>query len=47
MNAARPAGLTPRAAFARAEQEFGKGHVPGQGIPVTWELYYVDLRKPA
>lgn len=46
MNEARPPGLTPRAAFARAEQEFGKGHIAGQGIPVTWELYYLDLRKP-
>jgi malonyl-CoA O-methyltransferase len=45
MNGARSQGLTPRAAFARAEQEFGKGHVAGQGIPVTWELYYLDLRK--
>lgn len=46
MNAARPPGLTPRAAFARAEQEFGKGYVQGRGIPVTWELYYLDVRKP-
>lgn len=45
MNEARPQGLTPRAAFARAEQEFGKGNIAGQGIPVTWELYYLDLRK--
>lgn len=45
MNEARPPGLTPRAAFARAEQEFGKGNVAGLGIPVTWELYYLDLRK--
>jgi malonyl-CoA O-methyltransferase len=47
MNAARPQGLTPRAAFARAEQEFARGHVAGFGIPVTWELYYLDLRKAA
>jgi malonyl-CoA O-methyltransferase len=46
MNDARATGLTPRAAFARAEQEFGKGLVVGQGIPVTWEVYYLDLRKP-
>jgi malonyl-CoA O-methyltransferase len=46
MNDARPPGLTPRAAFARAEQAFGKGLVAGQGIPVTWEVYYLDLRKP-
>jgi malonyl-CoA O-methyltransferase len=45
MNDARPQGLTPRSAFARAEREFGKGNVAGQGIPVTWELYYLDLRK--
>jgi malonyl-CoA O-methyltransferase len=46
MNTARASGLTPRSTFARAEQEFGKGFVAGQGIPVTWELYYIDLRKP-
>ncbi len=46
MNDARPPGLTPRTAFARAEQEFGRGLVAGQGIPVTWEVYYLDLRKP-
>ncbi len=45
MNDARHQGLTPRAAFARAEQEFDKGNIAGQGIPVTWELYYLDLRK--
>lgn len=44
MNAARPPGLTPRAAFARAEHEFGKGRT-ADGIPVTWELYFLDLRK--
>lgn len=44
MNDAGPRGLTPRAAFARAEQEFIKG-LTGQGVPVTWELYYLDLRK--
>lgn len=46
MNAARPPGLTPRAAFARVEHAFSRGAVAGQGIPVTWELYYLDLRKP-
>jgi malonyl-CoA O-methyltransferase len=46
MNESRPPGLTPRGAFARVEQEFGKGLVAGQGIPVTWEVYYLDLRKP-
>ena len=46
MNDGRAYGLTPRAAFVRAEQEFSKGLVPGQGIPVTWEMYYFDLRKP-
>jgi malonyl-CoA O-methyltransferase len=46
MNEARPSGLTSRSAFARAEREFNKGLVAGQGIPVTWELYYLDLRKP-
>jgi malonyl-CoA O-methyltransferase len=46
MNAARPPGLTPRAAFARAEHEFSKGLVAGQGVPVTWEVYYLELRKP-
>jgi malonyl-CoA O-methyltransferase len=45
MNHAAPRGLTPRAAFARAEHEFNKG-LTGQGVPVTWELYYLDLRKP-
>jgi malonyl-CoA O-methyltransferase len=45
MNDARPPGLTPRAAFARAEREFGKGKVAGLGIPVTWELFYLDLRQ--
>lgn len=44
MNQAGPRGLTTRAAFARAEHEFGKG-LTGQGVPVTWELYYLDLRK--
>lgn len=47
MNHGRPGGLTSRAAFARAEQEFSKGLVPGQDIPVTWEIYYLDVRKPA
>lgn len=46
MNDGRSHGLTPRAVFARAEQEFSKGLVPGRGIPVTWEVYYLDLRKP-
>lgn len=45
MNHAAPRGLTPRGAFARAEHEFSKG-LTGQGVPVTWELYYLDLRKP-
>jgi malonyl-CoA O-methyltransferase len=45
MNHAAARGLTPRAAFARAEHEFNKG-LTGQGVPVTWELYYLDLRKP-
>ncbi|MGV3590865.1 MAG: malonyl-ACP O-methyltransferase BioC [Gammaproteobacteria bacterium] len=44
MNHAAPRGLTSRAAFARAEREFSKGFT-GQGVPVTWELYYLDLRK--
>lgn len=46
MNNGRSHGLTPRAAFARAEQAFSMGLVPGQGIPVTWEVYYLDMRKP-
>lgn len=44
MNHAAPRGLTSRAAFARAEHEFSRGNT-GQGVPVTWELYYLDLRK--
>jgi len=45
MNAQQRHGLTPRAAFARAEEEFSRGLTP-QGVPVTWELFYLDLRKP-
>ncbi|MEY4641840.1 MAG: malonyl-ACP O-methyltransferase BioC [Pseudomonadota bacterium] len=47
MNSGRARGLTAPAAFARAEQAFSNNSVLGQGVPVTWELYYLDLRKPA
>lgn len=47
MNAARPPALTPRAAFARAEAAFARGCVADGGVPVTWEVYYLDLRKPS
>jgi malonyl-CoA O-methyltransferase len=45
MNGGRARGLTSPTTFARAEQAFSRNSVPGQGIPVTWELYYLDLRK--
>jgi len=41
----RKRGLTTRTAFAKAEQAFAAGRQP-QGIPVTWELYYLELHKP-
>lgn len=46
MNQGRASGLTSRTAFLQAEAAFGRGVVPGLGIPVTWEVLYLDLRKP-
>lgn len=46
MNRNRTPGLASRAAFARAEQNFSRALVPGRGIPVTYEVFYLLLRKP-
>jgi malonyl-CoA O-methyltransferase len=43
MNTAQRAGLTGRASFARAEQAFAAGLVPGRGIPVTYDILYLQL----
>ena len=46
MNRGQNRGLTSPAAFARAEAAFGLHAVAGQGVPVTYEVYYLNLRRP-
>jgi malonyl-CoA O-methyltransferase len=45
MNSGQRRGLTPRSAFTRAEQAFA-GARQAQGIPVSWEILYLNLDKP-
>jgi malonyl-CoA O-methyltransferase len=46
MNAGQTTGLTGRVAFGKAEQQFQRSLLPGEGIPVTWEVFYLTLHKP-
>jgi malonyl-CoA O-methyltransferase len=45
MNATQRVGLTGRDSFARAEQAFAAAKVPGRGIPVTYDILYLQLEK--
>jgi malonyl-CoA O-methyltransferase len=46
MNTEQRSGLTGRDSFARAEQAFASGLVPGRGIPVTYDILYLQLEVP-
>ncbi len=46
MNATQRPGLTGRQAFARAEGAFARGKVAGRGVPVTYEIFYLQLEVP-
>lgn len=45
MNSGQSRGLTPRSAFARAEQAFAAARKE-QGVPVSWEVLFLELDKP-
>lgn len=45
LHQARKRGLTTRGSLVRAEQAFASGREAG-GIPVSWEVYYLELHKP-
>ena len=45
MNSEQAQGFTSRKALARAEQAFAEGRT-AEGIPVTFEIFYLDLNKP-
>jgi len=45
MNSGQSRGLTPRSAFARAEQSFAVARQP-QGVPVSWEVLFLEMDKP-
>lgn len=45
LHAGRRRGLTTPTAFRQAEEAFASTEVPGRGIPVSWELCYLDLRR--
>jgi malonyl-CoA O-methyltransferase len=47
MNAMQRRGLTGRDSYARAEQAFAAGYVPGRGIPVTYAILYLQLAVSA
>lgn len=37
--------MTPRRVFTQAEQHYRTLYASGQGLPVTWDVYYVLLQK--
>ena len=43
MNRGQPPGLTGRGRLRRLQEAFERGRVAGLGIPVTWEVFYLDL----
>jgi len=43
---ARRRGLTSPAVFRRAETRYRAVHAGPRGIPTTWQVYYLILRKP-
>lgn len=52
LNGRRRSGLTTPRSFRRAEARFmelaeGGKEAGSRGVPVTWELYYLCLQKPA
>jgi malonyl-CoA O-methyltransferase len=50
MNSEQAQGFTSRKALARAEQIFAEGRAAeartAEGVPVTFEIFYLDLNKP-
>ena len=47
MNPDQPRGLTGTGVFRKAEARFARGFVTGKGIPVTYEIFYLELiRSP-
>ncbi len=46
MNSEQPQGFTTRKALAKAEQTFAAGRTSEEGVPVTFEIFYLQLQKP-
>ena len=44
MNRGQPPGLTGRGRMRRLQESFESGRAGNLGIPVTWEIFYLDLK---
>lgn len=43
LNAGQPRGLTGRGRLEALRRHFQQGLVPALGVPVTWQVFYIDL----
>jgi malonyl-CoA O-methyltransferase len=47
VNPGRPLGLSGRQRWTRLAEAYASLHDSGEGLPVSWQLCFLHLQKPA